>query len=126
MTADPETLAARRLSAAVVLRACRDATAADPEQAAPAREWLADEGADLAEQLGLSPERVTGWLAELGPVRQPGLPGLRGVTGNIRRVNELAPATPDQRAAGSYRAGRFADVGGGGAGENAQRSCAKP
>lgn len=55
----------RRLAAAVLARAALDALDDDPALAAPARRWLAAEGAAWAEWLGLPPERVTGWLVGL-------------------------------------------------------------
>lgn len=84
MTADPETLAARlpsarqarRLTAALLLRAARDAVAGDPTLAAPARSWLADEGADLAGQLDIDAGRVTAWIDGLPGLVQEGLPGM--------------------------------------------------
>jgi len=55
----------RRLAAAMLARAVLDALGDDPALAAPARRWLAAEGAGWAEWLGMPPERVTGWLASL-------------------------------------------------------------
>ncbi len=60
----------RKLVAAILLRAVRDALdCGDPDVAAPAQRWLASEGVVLAEALDIPPERVTKWLAGL-----PGLP----------------------------------------------------
>jgi len=71
MTGDtPSTLAFRRLAAAVLLRAARDARDGNGH-AADARSWLADDGADLADQLGLPPERVTAWVDGLPILVQP-------------------------------------------------------
>jgi len=66
MAVDPD----RRLAAAIVLQAVRDAIeGGDPDLAAPARRWLAGEGVDLVESLDIPPERVAAWLE-----RQPALP----------------------------------------------------
>jgi len=67
--------AARRLAAAVVLRACRDARLGNG-YAAEARDWLAGDGADLAEQLDLDAGRVIRWVDGLPGLVQEGLPGL--------------------------------------------------
>ena len=75
MTADPETLAARRLAAAVVLRAVRDARDGNG-YSAEARHWLAGDGCDLASQLDIAPERVTAWVDALPMLVQETLPGL--------------------------------------------------
>ena len=72
MTADPETLAARRLTAALLLRAARDARSGNG-YAAEARDWLADEGADLATWLDLDAGRVIRWVDALPVLVQPGL-----------------------------------------------------
>ncbi|RLC86469.1 MAG: hypothetical protein DRI79_09980 [Chloroflexi bacterium] len=60
-----ETLAYRRLVAAILVRAARDAQADDPDLAAPARRWLAGSGAAWAEMLDIPPERVTAWVGQL-------------------------------------------------------------
>jgi hypothetical protein len=59
----------RRFLAAILFRAVVDAQAdEDPDLAAQARRWLARDGADLAELLDISPERVTGWVGKLTPL----------------------------------------------------------
>ena len=55
----------RRLAAAMLARAALDAQSEDPALAAPARRWLAGEGVAWAEWLGMPPERVGNWLADL-------------------------------------------------------------
>jgi hypothetical protein len=55
----------RRLAAAMLMRAVRDAQDEDPALAGPARRWLAEDGAAWAQMLDLSPERVSGWLNRL-------------------------------------------------------------
>jgi len=56
----------RRLAAAVLLRAALDALDDDdPALAAPARRWLSGDGAQCAEELDISEERVAAWLADL-------------------------------------------------------------
>ena len=60
-----ETLAYRRLVAAILVRAARDAQTDDPDLAAPARRWLARSGAAWAEMLDIPPERVTAWVGQL-------------------------------------------------------------
>ncbi len=56
----------RRLLAALLLQAVRDAQEAnDPALAAPARRWLASEGAAWAMWLDIPPERVQRWVAGL-------------------------------------------------------------
>lgn len=55
----------RRLAAAVVLQAVRDAQAADPALAAPARRWLAHNSTDLADVLDIPHERVRTWVQRL-------------------------------------------------------------
>lgn len=50
--------ALRRLAAAVLLRAVEDASAGDRY----AGKWLLDVGLDLAEELGISADRVRAWL----------------------------------------------------------------
>jgi hypothetical protein len=52
----------RRFAAAILLRATRDTESNDPAVAAPARRWLAGDGAVLAELLDIPPERMAGWL----------------------------------------------------------------
>jgi len=59
----------RRLAAAMLLQAARDVEAEDPDLAAEARRWLAGEGVDLVEALGVPVGRVETWLQGL-----PGLP----------------------------------------------------
>ncbi|RLC85483.1 MAG: hypothetical protein DRI79_11340 [Chloroflexi bacterium] len=59
-----ETLAYRRLVAAILVRAARDAQTDDPDLAAPARRWLARSGAAWAEMLDIPPERVTAWVGK--------------------------------------------------------------
>jgi len=63
-----ETLAYRRLVAAILARAARDAQADDPDLAAPARRWLARSGAAWAEMLDIPPERVAAWVSDLEPL----------------------------------------------------------
>lgn len=58
----------RRVLAALLLTAARDAKADDPLVAGPARRWLADEGAGLAEMLDIPPGRVTAFLEGLEPL----------------------------------------------------------
>jgi len=55
----------RRLLAAILLRAARDAACEDPETAAPARRWLWDAGAHWAELLDIPSERVWRWVTDL-------------------------------------------------------------
>lgn len=55
----------RRLAAAILARAALDALDDDPILAAPARRWLAAEGAPWAEQLDIPPERVMTWMGQL-------------------------------------------------------------
>lgn len=57
----------RRLAAATVLKAVQDAQDGDPL----ARQWLAEDGAALAEALDLPAEKVTTWVGDLPPVPQP-------------------------------------------------------
>lgn len=65
----------RRLVAAIVLQAVRDALEeGDPDLAAPARRWLADGGADLAEALDIHPERVEAWVSRLPALAWEQLP----------------------------------------------------
>lgn len=59
----------RRLLAGILLQAVKDARNSDPELSGPARRWLRKDGADWAELLDISPERVTAWVDSL-----PGLP----------------------------------------------------
>jgi hypothetical protein len=59
------TYAARRLLAALLLSAMRDATADNPRLALPARRWLVGEGAAMAGMLGLAPSKVTAWVDSL-------------------------------------------------------------
>ena len=66
------TAGARRLVVAMLLRAVRDAQG-DSLLAAPARRWLADEGAAWAEWLGLDPGKLGNFLTNLDPPRQPAL-----------------------------------------------------
>lgn len=67
---DPETRAYRRLACAIVARAARDAKSDNPALAHPARAWLADEGACLAEALDIPSRRVREWVDGLDPMRQ--------------------------------------------------------
>ena len=55
----------RRLLAAVILQAAKDAKGkcCGPRQAEAAREWLANDGALWAADLGIRPERVRRWAA---------------------------------------------------------------
>jgi hypothetical protein len=55
----------RRLAAAMLVRAVRDAQDEDPALAGPARRWLAKEGVAWAQMLDLSPEHMSGWLSRL-------------------------------------------------------------
>jgi hypothetical protein len=55
----------RRLLAATLLRAAKDAQDADPSIAVPARRWLQSEGPAWVEWLDLPPERVDRWLNDL-------------------------------------------------------------
>lgn len=58
--------AARRLVAAILVRAVWDAQeVGDPDLAAPARRWLRGAGAHWAELLGIPPERVRRWVTGL-------------------------------------------------------------
>jgi hypothetical protein len=61
----------RRLAAAVVLQAARDALSGDSALVAPARQWLADEGAELVQELDLDPDQMMGWVESLEPALQP-------------------------------------------------------
>lgn len=64
----------RRLAAAIILRAIRDARSGNGH-AAEARRWLASDplAADLLDALDIRRERVTAWVEGLGPVLQPAL-----------------------------------------------------
>lgn len=65
----------RRLAAAIVLQAVRDAQEdGDPDLAAPARRWLACAGVDLAEVLDIPPERIEAWLRKLPSLTYEQLP----------------------------------------------------
>ena len=55
----------RRLAAAILVKAARDAQSDDPALAGPARRWLETKGISLAEWLDLPSEQVTSWLADL-------------------------------------------------------------
>lgn len=55
----------RRLAAALLLQAVRDAAGDDPTLAAEARRWLGSAGLDLVEALDIHPERVEGWVMGL-------------------------------------------------------------
>ena len=72
----------RRLLAAVLIRAIRDALAANSDLAAEARGWLGAVGGDLVTLLDVPPERLTAWFATL-----PSLP-----------VGRLAPHETRQAA----------------------------
>lgn len=57
---------ARRLAAAIVLRAVRDAQkTTNPNRAAGARRWLKEESAALADALDIPPEHVAAWVDRL-------------------------------------------------------------
>ncbi|MBN1890340.1 MAG: hypothetical protein JW850_20265 [Thermoflexales bacterium] len=62
---------ARILAAAILAQAGRDAAGGDDL----ARQWLAEAGDDLLDQLGAAVD-LRGWLAELAPSIQPALPGM--------------------------------------------------
>jgi hypothetical protein len=55
----------RRLLAAVLIRATRDALAAQGDLATEARGWLTMVGGDLVMLLDIPPERLAAWLATL-------------------------------------------------------------
>ena len=67
---DPETYGHRRLACAIVARAALDAKSSNPALAHPARAWLVEDGMDLAEAVGLDPDRVMAWVDGLGPMQQ--------------------------------------------------------
>lgn len=71
-TFDPSHLAHRRLAAAILARACRDARSTNAH-ACEARSWLADEGTDLVAWLDLDMGRVRRWVDALPTLGQPGL-----------------------------------------------------
>lgn len=74
-TCNPSLVAYRRLACAILVRAARDARSGNG-CASEARDWLAGEGADLAEQLDIAPSRVAAWVDDLRTLAQPALPGL--------------------------------------------------
>lgn len=55
----------RRLLAAVLIRAIRDALDAQGDLATEARGWLGAVGGDLMTLLDIPPERLAAWLAAL-------------------------------------------------------------
>jgi len=61
---DMDSNGARRLVAAMLLRAARDARSRG-KYAAAARAWLASEGTIWADELGISFCTITSWLASL-------------------------------------------------------------
>jgi hypothetical protein len=65
----------RRLAAAIVLRAVRDARSSNG-YAAEARRWLLSDplAADLLDYLDLGQSKLTAWVEGLEPLRQPALP----------------------------------------------------
>ncbi len=65
---DDGTARARRLLAALLWRATRDAESGDPFLAANGRRFLQGEGSGLAEMLDVDPERVRVWLEGLPEV----------------------------------------------------------
>jgi hypothetical protein len=66
----------RRLAAAIVARAVRDARDGNG-QAAEARRWLRSEYArNLLDGLDIHPDRASRWLSNLDPAMQRMLPGL--------------------------------------------------
>ncbi|MBM4461322.1 MAG: hypothetical protein FJ011_26785 [Chloroflexi bacterium] len=71
----------RRLLAAVLIRAVRDALAANSDLAAEVRGWLGVVGSDLVTLLDVPPERLTTWFATL-----PSLPVERLAPHETRRV----------------------------------------
>ncbi len=70
----------RRLLAAVLIRAAKDALDADGDLATEARGWLGAVGGDLAAWLDIPSERLVAWLAAL-----PSLP-LRNRPREARQV----------------------------------------
>jgi hypothetical protein len=64
----------RRLLAAILVRAVRDARGDDPQLSGEARRWLASAGEDLATLLGFSPKEVEAWLAQLPELSVEQLP----------------------------------------------------
>jgi len=77
MHSPTETTGYRRLAAAVLRQAVRDAQS-DNGTATEARAWLAESSgcADLCDLIGLDRGAVAAWVDGLPPVRQPALPGL--------------------------------------------------
>jgi len=69
---DPETYGHRRLAAAIVVQAARDAKSRKPALAHPARAWLVGDGVDLVEAVGLDRDRVREWIDRLDPMQQAG------------------------------------------------------
>lgn len=69
----PETLdmmGCRRLAAAIILQAAREAMHADADGSLPARKWLATDGQIWMNLLGMNPRGLRHWL-------QKGCPGER-------------------------------------------------
>jgi hypothetical protein len=64
----------RRLLAAILVRAVRDAQGDDPQLSGEARRWLASAGEDLAILLGFSTTDVESWLAQLPELSVEQLP----------------------------------------------------
>jgi hypothetical protein len=54
-----------RLAAAILLKAVRDLDIQDPRVAADAAIFLSSSGLDLAEMLGIPPDRVGRWVAKV-------------------------------------------------------------
>ena len=60
----------RRLAAAIVARAVRDAKSANDSRAIEARSWLVAEAGDLLDALDIPQERLADWVAGLPVVAQ--------------------------------------------------------
>jgi len=71
----------RRLLAAVLMRAAKDALGANNDLATEARGWLGAVGSDLVMLLDIPPERLAAWLAAL-----PSLPVARLAPHETRQV----------------------------------------
>lgn len=84
----------RRLLAAILVRAVRDARGEDPQISGEARRWLQGPGADLAMILGFSPEEVEAWLTQLPELPVEQLPLFEGGMWDDHENTTFADETP--------------------------------
>lgn len=84
----------RRLLAAILVRAVRDAQGEDPQISGEARRWLRGPGENFAAALGFPSSEVEAWLVQLPDLPGEQLPLWRGASRYDYTSTTLAGAAP--------------------------------